>query len=174
MSDYSNEELLTMYQNLEYYGFEEFFNRNKLVVFSFLKSKLTDPRDAEEALQETFFRIHRFILQYDSSKPALAWVFSIASNTAYDQMAKNSKQQSFKDLSREDLEPENTEAEKKLLAKEELNSLLEPLDVVDRKKILDRFLENKSTSEIASLLNIKESNAREKISRLLQRLRKTA
>lgn len=78
--DQSNEELLRRYQNADPRAFDEFFRRTKTLVYGYLLARLKNRGDADDAFQETYFRIHRYIDTFDPSRNALAWVMTIARN----------------------------------------------------------------------------------------------
>ena len=80
----TNEELLARYQSLDSDAFDLFFERNHSLVFNYLLSRLKNRPEAEEAFQQTFLRIHRYIQSYDPAQNAVGWVFTIARNVSFD------------------------------------------------------------------------------------------
>ena len=167
--DVSNEQLLACYADLDFQAFEVFFKRNQRHVFNFLLLRCKNRSDAEDAFQETFLRVHKYILKYDQTLPALPWIFSIAKNVAYDL----SKKKSGVETPTESIEQEDPSktVEEKLAAKEELQLLLKDLSEDERCLIQERLVEDREFEFIAQTHQITPANARKRMSLLLKRLR---
>ena len=160
----TNEELLAQYQSGE---FDAFYKRNHKIVFCFLIKKTNNQEIAEDILQETFCRIHKYILKYDPSKNAINWILTIAHNvmvsawkkhTETEELGEVAESKALSDADRVDLQ-------------EEIDFLLRNLDDADRKILKDRFMEEKSFDEIGKSHGISTVNARQKVSRLVKQLR---
>ncbi len=80
----SNEQLLARYQQGDAVAFDEFFKRSHKVIYNFLLSRLKVQSDAEDALQQSFLKLHRYILSYDPRQNALSWALTIARNVMSD------------------------------------------------------------------------------------------
>lgn len=164
----SNEELLRRYQNADVAAFNEFFHRHRRLVFHYLYSKLRSVPETEEAFQKTFFRVHRYILKYDPSQSALGWVMAIARNVALDLRPMRPALLSIEYVSQEAFA---LEAEQTLEARSRLDALLENLEPGERRLIERRFLSDDSFEQIAADEGWSVVNTRQKLSRLLRRLR---
>ena len=133
--------------------------------------KLGNKADAEEAFQETFLRIHKYILKYDPEQNAMSWVFTIARNAAVDVVSKNSKVTEIKQ------ETASIDVEKRysthfaLEAKQALESLMGRLSEEECGLIKARFLNDESYEEIAARLNVKPEGARQRVSRLMRKIK---
>lgn len=173
MRDLSNEELLVKYQEAEKEAFQVFYERHKNLIMSFLMTKLRNTTDAEEAFQETFFRIHRFILKYDPKQSSLGWVFTIAKNAAIDVMAKNQRLAQLKTARAQETSHEDVAGSSQLVveARQELQDLLSRLSPEEQELIKYRFIDGESYEEIAARLEIKTDTTRQKLSRLLRRIK---
>jgi len=55
-------------------------------VYSVLMRVVRSAEDAEDLVQETFVRVFRALDRYDTERPFAAWVFTIASRLAIDQL----------------------------------------------------------------------------------------
>lgn len=168
LSHLSNEELLTRYQAADVSAFDEFFERNRRLVFHYLYSRLGSVPEAEDAFQKTFFRIHRYILKYDPRQSALGWVMTIARNVAIDLYPKRPPVESLNETHTADSfgDPgDNLEARNTLAA------LMEQLEPRERRLIERRFLNDDSFEEIARDEGWTAQNARQRTSRLLRKLR---
>ena len=72
------------YVNGYYTAFEMLYQRHANNVFGYLSKKLKNKEMAEDVLQETFLRLHRFRAKYDSSLPFLPWLFTLCRNAMVD------------------------------------------------------------------------------------------
>lgn len=57
-------------------------------VFNLCYRMLGNPRDAEDASQETFLRAYKNIKRYDNKRPFSTWLLSIAAHLCIDQLRK--------------------------------------------------------------------------------------
>lgn len=170
----SNEELLELYQNLDKSAFDEFFRRHSPMVLSYLAARLSAKAEAEEVLQEVFFRIHYHILKYDPNQNALGWVFAIAKNCLFDWLRKKKRQKDVL-LDWEEHQKRGREvAAFQSKAKESLWELFERLSLKDQGLLWKRFFKEKSFAELASELQISEAGVRQRVSRILRKLRQVS
>ena len=171
----SNEKLLVRYQRAEADAFDLFYRRNKKLLFNFLKMKLGNQADAEEAFQETFIRIHKYILKYDPTQSAMNWVFTIARNSAIDVIAKNSRQNILRQKSTEvfDVESRST-VNFAIEAKQTLEKIFATLSEDERDLIRARFMDDESYEEIAVRLDVKPTGVRQRVSRLIRKIKTSA
>ncbi len=137
------------------------------MVFHYLSKQLRNRVDAEEAFQETFLRIHRFLPSYDPEQKALAWVFTIARHVAIDLFKQRRAQLSFM----EEEHSLDSRIEQSFEAREELKALLAHLSPSERDLLSARLLESEDFEAIASHLQTSPLNVRQKLSRLLKKLR---
>jgi RNA polymerase sigma-70 factor, ECF subfamily len=161
------EELLEGYQAADTAAFDQFYIRTNRLLFSFLFSKLKNRGDAEDALQNTYLKIHRSIFSYKRGDPAMPWVFTIARNAAIDCIRRRRFGVSI------DLEtiaaPDDTPSAEQIL--QELTDALQELPTADRALLQKRFLEDESYEQIARDAGLTAANARQRISRLLKKVR---
>lgn len=137
------------------------------MIFQFLLVRLRNQADAEEAFQETFLRIHRFITSYDESQTALAWVFTIARNVAIDSF-KNRK--ATVDIDTVTLVSQ-AKADVVLIAREELKAMLDKLSHDEKILLQRRLLDDSAFEEISSETGISNISLRKRFSRLIRKLR---
>lgn len=164
----SNESLLERYQSGDFEGFDLFYRRNSQVIFAFLLTRLRFKTDAEEAFQDTFLKIYKAIEAYDPAQPALGWVFTIARNSAIDILRRRRRcpiNENVEGLS------DYAGIEESLSAKEELIQLLEKVSGEEQKLLKARFFDEEPLAHIADDLGISADNARQKLSRLLKKIR---
>jgi RNA polymerase sigma-70 factor (ECF subfamily) len=166
--------LLARYRNAEFAAFDQFYRRNHELIFRFLVARLRNRADAEEAFQETFLRVHRAIMSYDPSQQALPWVFTIARNVALDAL-KRARRRPVEPGAVEVMEtPElaaRPTAESSLLAGDELMRLTAHLTEDERSLLRQRFVDDDDFETIAARVGTSEAGARQRVSRLVRKLR---
>lgn len=163
----NNEELLRLYGKGEFQAFEEFFKRNSHSVFLFVLSRTGNQVDSEEIIQETFFRLHKYIHRYDPNKSAINWVFTIAKNQMLTHL---SKKVDTLELDESLVESRRTSS---MEAKDELEKMLGRLSEEEKTLILDKFLNEEDYEEISRKRGLTAVNARKKVSRILKKIRST-
>ncbi len=167
MKNLTNEQLLEEYKQANLAAFEEFYRRNNKLIYNFLQIRLRNTPNTEDAFQETFFRIHKYILRYDFQQNALAWAMTIARNTAIDIHKKSAKlsEQSLEDT--ENIAANQTTFE----ASEEIESLMKLLTDDERMILKAKFLRDDSYEEISAHLKISSANARQRVSRVIKKIK---
>lgn len=138
-------------------GFEALYQRHSDGLFRFLVALLRDESQAEDLLQESFFRAYKALDRYDPARPFEPWLFRIARNAALDYLrsrkAKGAVAISI--LPNEAEAPENTvasaeESERRVLVQEALDALpSEPRSVLIMKHFHD--LTAKQIAEVLSV-----------------------
>jgi RNA polymerase sigma factor (sigma-70 family) len=164
----TNEDLLTRYAKADKGAFEQFYRRNHRLIFHFLIVRLTNVSDAEEALQETFLRLHKAIDRYDPSKSALTWTLTIARNVAIDRLRRKKEV-----LLGDQLDSVGIESDHAVIheAKEVLRADVARLPADERRLLEARFFDDQSFNDIATDFGITAASARQRLGRLLQRLK---
>ena len=133
--------------------YRQYGSRMKSIAFHHLGSVA----DAEDAVQETFLKIHRAASTYSGEASFSTWVFRILINTCYDLLRKRRRRTD--DAAIEDV-PERTarsvDDAKRLTLKKLLAELPE-----QRRTVFTLFeIEGLSHAEIASILDISEGNSK--------------
>lgn len=72
-------------------AFTEIIRRFQGPVYSLLIRMLGNEDEAEELLQVTFCRVHRYRDHYDPTRPLVTWIFTIASNLAKKEWRRRSR-----------------------------------------------------------------------------------
>tara|TARA_A100001015_G_C14863660_1_gene661378 strand:+ start:454 stop:975 length:522 start_codon:yes stop_codon:yes gene_type:complete len=161
----SNEDLLKHYGKGSLEAFDVFFKRNSKAIFLFILSRVGEQSKAEDILQETFIRLHKYIHRYDSERNALNWVFTIAKNQMYTQISKRSDHAELDESLVEDRKHASIEA------RDELGKILSGLDEEERSLLVDKFLQEESYEEMSSKRSLTPVNTRQKVSRILKKIR---
>jgi RNA polymerase sigma-70 factor (ECF subfamily) len=138
--------------------FEEMYHRLggrlKSVAFNHLGSMT----DAEDAVQETFLKVHRAAATFTGEASFTTWVFRILINTCYDMLRKRKRRGDEGPL--DDLPPATSSAAVDDLKRIALRRMLDSLPE-QRRTVFTLFeIEGLSHAEIAEILNISEGNSK--------------
>ncbi len=163
----TDEQLLHAYQNADVKGFDEFFKRRHQLVFGYLLAKLGNRPEAEDALQETFLRVHRSILSYDPGRSALNWVFAIARNAMLDLAARRGQVMAPNDMQFD----ERLSQHDLLQVRQELGKLLDGLKASERDLLLRRFVDGESAKTAAARTGLSLDSTKQRFSRILRKVR---
>jgi RNA polymerase sigma-70 factor, ECF subfamily len=137
--------------------------------------------DAEEVVQETFFRAYQKLPNFESRSNFGTWVYRIAVNCALDLVKKRALV--FTYTVAEDPAPERLEVQvsdtaagpDRLLLSREINERQElamrGLSATERTAFVLRHMEDRSTEEIAESLAIAPNAAKQAVFRAVQKLR---
>ncbi|HEV8660586.1 MAG TPA: RNA polymerase sigma factor [Thermoanaerobaculia bacterium] len=133
--------------------YRQYATRMKSIAFHHLGSVA----DAEDAVQETFLKIHRAAGTYSGEASFSTWVFRILINTCYDLLRKRRRRTD--DAPIEDA-PERTAPSVDDAKRMTLKKLLAELPE-QRRTVFTLFeIEGLSHAEIASILDISEGNSK--------------
>jgi RNA polymerase sigma-70 factor (ECF subfamily) len=121
--------------------------------------QLGNVSDAEDAVQETFLKVHRAASSYNGEAAFTTWVYRILVNTCYDMLRKRSRR--IRETPIDELvahgRPSNAIDDVKRMA---LRKLLEQLPE-QRRTVFALFeIEGLSHAEIAGILDITEGNSK--------------
>ncbi|MBF0544759.1 MAG: RNA polymerase sigma factor [Candidatus Riflebacteria bacterium] len=130
------------------------------------------PRDIiDDLVQETFIRASRKLALYDSGRPFITWLLSIARNIFYDQCRKTAREKNLVDTLSED---KVTTAEENALIDCSIRELLDSLPDETKLLIELRVFQGLPFQEIAKILDEPEVNIRVRFHRTISRLRGSA
>lgn len=159
--------MLARYQDGDFAGFDRFYQKNHALIFRFLLHRLRNRSDAEDAFQETFLRIHRFITSYDKRQTALPWVFTIARNVAIDFYKQRKSHVSIGETDA----LTHSRVQESIEAREELVAMISKLSQPERELLERRLLNDEEFEQIAATMKTTPTNVRQKLSRILKKLR---
>jgi RNA polymerase sigma-70 factor, ECF subfamily len=138
--------------------------------------------DAEDIVQETFFRAYRQIGKFDGRASFSTWLYRIASNCSLDlirarkrrqeqqEPAENEGQEMAASVAAEDPTPERLAFSTEL--KELLAPALEQLSPMERTAFVLRHYEGLSTEDIGRALGVHAGAAKHSVFRAVQKLRR--
>ena len=169
-SDFKNktdEELMETYKMGEVAAFDILFERHSGQVLGYLSRKLSSSKEAQDVLQDVFFKLHRSRHQYNGTFPFAPWLFSIARSVWLDHV----KKKNLEDLVAPE-ELDNLIAQPVLTSAQGINSdVLDRLPANQKEAVALRILDEATFEEIAIKLSTSPANARQLVSRGLKRLK---
>ncbi len=145
------------------------YSRHSGKILGYLKSKLKSEQLALDVFQETFLKIHRSRYLYKQNLPALPWIFTIAHSVMLDGLRKAARKKEIFNLNLDSF-PDPKGSLGSLAGSQSPNLALLPES--QRTALELRYSGEKSFQEIALALETTPSNARQIVSRALNRLRK--
>jgi len=162
----SDEELMQSYQAGSAIAFDILFERHSGRVFGFLSKRLFKKKEAEDLIQEVFFKLHRSKHLYNSTLPFSPWLFSITRSVLLDFAKKKNLE-----------DPTDTASFDKIAADEtsevehDLEGHVSALPQAQSEALSLRVYEDKTFEEIASRLSTSPENARQLVSRGIKKLK---
>jgi len=153
-------------------AFERLYRSSRDDVYAYAAGILRDWAAAEEVTAAAFERAYRKRARFDASRgEPRAWLFGIARNAVLDELRRRGRQA---ELASEPLDaashaaPEEVERSERRLA---LSAALEKLAAAERELIALKFFAGLDNAEIATVLEISESNAGTRLHRAMTKLR---
>ncbi len=151
----------------EVLAFDILFQRHSSRVLAFLSKKLNFSKEAEDLMQEVFFKLHRSKHLYVSTLPFSPWLFSISRSVFLDHVKKNRPEDAVDPIQFEAVA--STEVPRSVVTAE--SEMLQGLSGQQKQAVGLRFFDDATFEEIASKLSTSDDNARKLVSRGLSKLR---
>ena len=153
-------------------AFDRLYRSSRDDVYAYVASILRDGPAAEEVTATAFERAYRRRRRFDPSRgEARAWLFGIARNAALDELRRRGRQ-AERAADPEDLDSptvdSGAERSEQRLALRDALATLEPRE---RELVALKFFAGLGNAEIASVLDISESNAGTRLHRAVTKLR---
>ena len=142
-------------------AFRVLYEQHRRDVGRFLGRLLQDPHVVEDALQDTFVRLHRALKGHERGRPLRPYVFAIARNVALNHLRARSKTKGLDALPGEPAaRGGGAEARDRSLA---IDDALEALEAQHRSLILLRFTHRLSQDELAQALDCTARTVRNRL-----------
>ena len=152
-------------------AFEVLCRENERLVMSVCLSYMKNEHDAEDACQETFIKLWRFIPRFKGDSALSTYLYTIAKNTCLDAIKKSSRNIGDELLSNiADSAPTPEENYIKKEFREELYLALTSLDTDAREILLLREKAGLEYKEIAQMLSLPEGTVKSRIARAREKL----
>ncbi len=169
----SDEDLMESYKMGEVVAFELLFERHSGKVLSYLSKRLQAPKEAQDLLQEVFFKLHRSRHQYNRTLPFSPWLFSITRSMWIDFL----KKRRLEDATDPDVIDKLTQVTSGV-GTSELSfepsfgkEILDHLPANQKEAVGLRVYDEATFDEIALKLSTSPENARQLVSRGLKKLK---
>jgi len=150
-------------------GVERLYQEHRRPLLAYL-ARLTDPEAAEDLCQETFLKALRGWAQHDQSASPVAWLYRIATNTAYDHLRRR-RRAVLAPLVEALALPGAHGPELRLDEGEPVRSALAQLPACYRVPLLLQVCAGHSLSEIAGMLGCSSSAVKMRVLRARERFR---
>lgn len=147
--------------------FSKIYNRYKKMIYKECYIATLNKEEAKDLFQDVWVKIYLSIKRSKNIQNLKGLIYSILRTGIIDYFRKRKRTLSYEEVFEDISLPESFDSE----TKAELN-ILQNLSPFERYLIYLRFYEEKSTKEIAQLLNMSENNVRVKMHRILQKLRR--
>ena len=144
------------------------YDRYHRQCFAFALRMLSSESDAEEAVQETFVRVWRSAVQYDSAKAGVgSWVLSIARNLCIDELRRRRRRAPELPsldgaLERPSSDRTDVEAERKILG-DQVRGALQSLSSEQRSAIELVYFHGLTSQEVGQLLGVPAPTIRSRL-----------
>lgn len=181
----SESELIKRCQQGDLEAFEQLIAAYEKKMINYCWRMLGNPSDAEDAAQEVFIKVFRFIESFTGQSSFSTWLYRIASNVCLDILRKKKRQpadtvslyQSGAEgdefvLLVEDNAPSPYESAQLNEAQRALNTALAQLGEEQRRVIILRDIEGFSYEEIAAVMHVPPGTVKSRINRARKSLQK--
>ena len=169
--DEISKDVLMKVKNGDLYAFEYMLSFYEKAVFNYCKNITKNIEEAKDITQETFIKIFTHRKSIDPEKKIKTWIFTIATNTAYDSFRKKKR----KNETSLDEEIETISATKTYYPKEGLKSDIEKamlqINKEYREALLLFYQQGFKYEEIAEILEIPVNTVKTNISRGKEQLK---
>jgi len=140
-------------------AFEELYERHSRIVYSLVLRILRQGSSADEVVQEVFLQLWRHSSQYDTKRPFVPWLLTLARNRALDQLRLKGERQRRREEQTEEFPqlagaaPEYERALDDKRRAEQVRALMSSLPASQKKALELAYFEGLSHSEIAETLH---------------------
>lgn len=159
-------------------AFESLMKTHERRVFNIAWRLLGRVEDAQDAAQEVFLRLYRYLDRYDTDRPLEPWLYRVTVNVCHDLGRRRAVREA---VSLEELEPTRplaattpdpgasaTLAEEQRIAEQAIATLAEK----ERTALVLRDVQGLSTAEVAEILDSSQTTVRSQICRARLKIKK--
>ena len=137
-------------------------------ILRYCKRNIVDQNLAEDATQETFYRVFRSLMRYQDKERFRAWLYMIARNICIDE---NRKQKNTIPLELEDIGEESDDIHQ-IENSDEIEQLLSVLPEEQREAILLYFEDELTYKEIGKILGIPARTVQSRVKNGIKAIKK--
>ncbi len=164
MTETSDEDLARAAAQGDLAAFEALLKRHSGPLLLFCRQVLRDAAAAEDAVQETFLRVHVHLPRYDPSKRFAAWITSIAHNLCRDALRVRGRETPVDGLEPMVVDRSDDDG---------MDGRLARLPAKHRAILFQKYRLGLNATEIAERLGLTPSDVRTSLHRLLKVLKRS-
>lgn len=175
----TDEELIAKFQNGDEYAFDQLVRRYKDPLINFVFRFLGDLTDAEDVVQETFYRVYKNKHYYKEVAKFSTWIYTIASNLSKTELRRRKRRKIFsihnenpteKDFELPDENPNPESAVNSRITEKIIQKAIGNLPPKFRQVIILRDVQGLSYEEIASIARVPLGTVKSRVNRARLRL----
>ena len=169
-----DEALFDLYCKGEVAAFDVYYERVSPKIWGYIKKRIQSDSLAEDIYQDTWSKIHRSREQYDQKFPINPWVFTIVRTVLYDGLRsiQRNKEVLPEEATMNQIIDQASIEKDSWQVSPDLDLKLAGLTPEQKNMIELRYLKDWSFDEIAISLDLNEDNVRQKISRIIKKIRR--
>jgi RNA polymerase sigma-70 factor (ECF subfamily) len=155
-------------------AFEQLMLRTQHRVFVTARRILGDSADAEEATQEVFIRVYKYLYRFDPKKPFEPWLYRLTINVCNDILSHRPPSQGGTPQEHHEIASVEIDPDELLHLDEQrrmLQSAITNLPQKQRAAVVLRDLQGLSISEVASIMKVSQATVRSHLSSARLRLK---
>lgn len=175
--DQSDEELMMDYvKNDNPLSFELLYHRYAGKVFGYVMNQVRDRQQCEEIHQSVFLKLHQSRTQYRPEYPFAPWFFTLVRSVMLDSIRQKTRdQRHIRDMEQTEWENLPDPGSNAPISTEtpDLDKIKNKLNKNEKREIEMRFEKDFSFEQIARELGLTEAGVRKRISRTLQKMRRS-
>lgn len=151
---------------------DELYSMIKTDVYAYALSKVGNPKDAEDIMQDTFIQIYKYSKRYEPKGKPLAWIFTIVNNLANRKFQIEGRFSSYDEVIEESEDEKNYE--ENIINNEFLKYLFKVLNKEEQEIVVLHVVSGMKNVEIAKFLDKPISTVLSKYNRAIKKLKKYA
>ena len=151
--------------------FEQLFVDHQTPIFNYLYRMVGDPSKAEELTQDAFIKAYRAMPRLPADANIRAWLYRIATNTAYDHLRRRRLIRWLPLLDDRAASPESSNPASTMGDVEAVQRSLEQLSPDYRAPLVLYSIQGYSVREIAEMLGISEGAVKTRLCRAREKFR---
>jgi RNA polymerase sigma-70 factor (ECF subfamily) len=175
----TDEELIARFQDGDGYAFDQLVRRYKEPLLNFIYRFLGDLSEAEDIVQETFYRVYKNKHYYKEVAKFSTWIYTIASNLAKTELRRRRRRKVFsihressseKDIELPDVKSDPEKEVNTVLTEKEIQKAISNLPPKFRQVIILRDVQGFSYEEISSIIKVPLGTVKSRVNRARLRL----
>jgi len=175
----TDEELIAQFQNGDEYAFDQLVRRYKDPLINFVYRFVGDFTQAEDVVQDTFYRVYKNKHYYKEVAKFSTWIYTIASNLSKTELRRRKRRKMFsihneapneKDFELPDFNPDPESAVNTKITEKIIQKAINELPPKFRQVIFLRDIQGFSYEEIASIARVPLGTVKSRVNRARLRL----